>query len=76
MKAIKDDLTEIKNGSINKGGNQNLIKEQPKEDSNIKEIKDEIKAMNQQIEKVQQETSSMIESKMDTVQSDMKLMSD
>jgi len=76
MKAIKYDLTEIKNGSINKGGNQNLIKEQPKEDSNIKEIKDEIKAMNQQIEKVQQETSSMIESKMDTVQSDMKMMSD
>jgi len=76
MKAIKYDLTEIKNDTNNKGGYQNLIKEQSKEDSNINEIKDEIKAMNQQIDKVQQETSSMIESKMDTVQSDMKLMSD
>ena len=67
MRAIKDDLTEIKNGFTNKPGSKTMSNKEEMKEPNMKMVKDEIKAMNNKIDKFQQETSSLIESKMGLV---------
>ena len=67
MRTIKDDLSEIKNGFTNKPGSKMMSNKEEMKEPSMKIVKDEIKAMNNKIDKFQQETSSLIESKMGLV---------
>jgi len=51
MRTIKDDLTEIKNGFTNKPGSKMMSNKEEMKEPNMKMVKDEIKAMNNKIDK-------------------------